>query len=160
RRALVPRDRDAAAPESAEALRGDPLPRARGEALARPAARPPGGRGRPGAGGARHVPLPLRPPRARPRPRARALELLLPARDVRPRREAGVRLLRPADPARRPSRRPDRARRRPEDAHARRQGRLLGEGPEAARPGRAARELGPLRRGGYGRHVSEEPFEV
>ena len=58
---------------------------------------------------ARHVPVPVRPPDPRPRPGGGALGLLLPARDVRPGGEARVRLLRPADPARRPDRRPDRA---------------------------------------------------
>ena len=58
-----------------------------------------GGRGRPDSR-ARHVPLSLRPARPRPRPHRGALELLLPARDVRAGGEARVRLLRPPHPPR------------------------------------------------------------
>ena len=50
----------------------------------------------------RHGPLPLRPADPRPRPRRVPVRLPLPARDVRPEGEAGVRLLRAADPPRRP----------------------------------------------------------
>ena len=53
----------------------------------------------------RHVPLPLRSPHPRSRPRRGAVRLPLPARDVRAEGEARVRLLRPADPRRRPARR-------------------------------------------------------
>ena len=52
----------------------------------------------------RHAPFALRPPDPRPRPRRGALRLPLPARDVRPGREARVRVLRAAASRRRPAR--------------------------------------------------------
>ena len=67
----------------------------------------------------------------------RALGLLLPPRDVRAEGEAGVRLLRPADPPRRPPDRPDRAAARPEERRAARARHLVGGG-RASRLARCA----------------------
>ena len=113
RGALVPGDGDGSAGRSPAAPPGEALPRTRRPARERPArrARRRGGRE---SRQPSHVPVPLRPPRARPRPCRGALGLLLPARDVRPEGEARVRLLRPPHPARRPDHRPHRAGVRPE----------------------------------------------
>src|SRR5262249_19842196 len=97
RRALVPRDRDAAACESEAAVRGEALPCARRAAPAGTARRPPRGGGRADPRAA-DVPLAVRPAHPRPGSHRGALGLLLPARDVRAGGEARVRLLRPADP--------------------------------------------------------------
>ena len=135
RGALVPGDGDGSAGRSPAAPPGEALPRARRAAREGPArrARRRGGRE---SRQPRHVPVPLRPPRARPQPCRGALGLLLPARDVRPEGEARVRLLRPPHPSRRPDHRPHRARLRPEDEVLRRRGRL-----------RRARRAGRRRRG-------------
>ena len=109
--------------------------------------RPSGRRRRPRARNQGHVPLPLRRPGQEPRPRRGALGLLLPARDVRPEGEARVRLLRPADPARRPADRPHRAGVRPQDRRAARARRLRGAG--------RARRRGPRNR-----ERDEAPGEV
>ena len=93
---------------------------------------------------AHDVPLPVRPAHPRPRPHRGALGLPLPAGDVRPGGEAGVRLLRAAHPPRRPARRPHRAGLRPEGAHARGQGRLVGARRRAARPRGAAEQARAL----------------
>ena len=72
----------------------------------------PGRRGRPG-GRPRHGAVAVRPADPRPRPSRGAVRLSLPAGDVRPARQARVRLLRAAGASRRPHRRPDRAALRP-----------------------------------------------
>ena len=126
---------------------------ARGRAGARGAALPRAGRAadaeglggasgcdrRPGSG-SRDVPLPVRPPRPRPRPRGGALRLPLPARDVRAEGEARVRLLRAADPRRRPPRRPHRAALRPQDEDAR-GARRVGRHVACGRGAREPRDL-------------------
>ena len=136
-RAAHPRGQ--AVPSSGRPTRADRLRRAPGG----------GGRAHPDP---RHLPLPLRRPGQEPRPRRGALGLLLPARDVRPKDEAGVRVLRPPDPARRPADRAHRADLRPQAGDAARQRRLRrarragGRRPWHRDRGAEAREVGSERK--------------
>ena len=109
RGARLSANRDRAAGRGSANPRGEAIPSAGRQAREEQPRRAPGRRGRPCARNQGHVPLPLRRPGQEPRPRRGALGLLLPPRDVRPEGEARVRLLRPADPARRPADRPHRA---------------------------------------------------
>ena len=89
----------------------------------------------------------------RPRPRGGALGLPLPDRDLRADGEARVRLLRAADPPRRPADRPDRPGPRPQGRRAARERGLCGAGRSARRLAggpRSPRRPGSLdrRRGG------------
>ena len=102
----------------------------------------------------RHVPLPVRPPDPRPRPRRGAVRLPLPARDVRAEGEAGVRLLRPADPPRRPVDRTDRARARPSDPNADGERRLGGARGAGRLRGRASARRSTRSPPGSGRRRS------
>jgi hypothetical protein len=86
--------------------------------------------------GPNDVPVAVRPADPRSGPHRSVVPFLLPARDVRAQGEAAVRLLRAADPARRPADRAHRSCLRPKDRGAAGQLRALGTGRQA----RLARE--------------------
>ena len=88
------------------------------------------------------VPVAVRPADPRPHADRGALRLLLPARDVRAEGEARVRLLRAADPPRRPARRPDRARVRQARACPPRRGLWWEDGAEPVSLDEPLAELG------------------
>src|SRR5581483_11914952 len=137
RRALVSAGGAAPLAGGQDRARVPNLATARRPPRAREAASTSGGGRRPGPP-PRHVPLAVRPARPRPGTRARVVGLLLPARDVRAEGEAPVRLLRPADPRRRPRDRPHRAAPRPQGRRTARARDVVGAGREARVPPEAA----------------------